>query len=197
VRNKRRAKGAARRTASAIDDEQHLVAALELVSRSVTRSNAANAQKRSCVNLFDGGTVATNGQWIEITAKPVKVSNSQSLFVSPSLVSGLYTRTRTKTADGSTSQPRRWRSLSACAVLTPADGSADIVAPPLDLRNASVWGCGNQANGWGVVLESRIQTQWQTISECTVLVDGAAGTEVAAAVSWTARRSLRARMPPR
>jgi hypothetical protein len=130
----------------------------------------------SCVDLFSGASVATDGQWIEIMSKPLKLSNSQSLFVSPSLVSGLYTRTRTKTTDGSTSTATAGGAVYLRAVLTPSAGGADIVAAPLSLCTASVFGCSQQSNAWGVVLDSRIQTLTQSLSECTVLVDNVGGT---------------------
>lgn len=58
----------------------------------------------SCVNLFTGSGVAIDADgFVEIMNATVKLSNSQSLFVSPSLVTGLYTQTRTKTSTGSTS----------------------------------------------------------------------------------------------
>jgi len=132
----------------------------------------------SCVDLWTGATVASNGQWIEIMAKPVKLSNSQSLFVSPSLVSGLYTRTRTKTQDGSTSTAQAMGAVYLRAVLTPTGGGADIVAAPLNLCNTSLFGCADPGGNtnWGVVLDSRIQTLTQDITACTVLVDGVGGT---------------------
>jgi hypothetical protein len=61
------------------------------------------------------------------------------------------------------------------AVLTPADGGADIVAAPLNLCTANILGCSQQSGLWGVVLDSRIQSLTQELSECTVLVDGVAG----------------------
>ncbi len=131
----------------------------------------------SCVDLFTGAAVSVvGGTWIEIMSKPVKLSNSQSLFVSPSLVSGLYTRTRTKTQDGSTSIAQAMGAVYMRAVLIPADGGDDIVAAPLNLCNANIFGCSQQSGFWGVVLDSRIQTLTQDITACTVLVAGVAGT---------------------
>jgi hypothetical protein len=43
----------------------------------------------TCTDLFSGATATVDGNWIQIMSKPVKLSNSQSLFVSPSLVTGL------------------------------------------------------------------------------------------------------------
>ncbi len=99
-----------------------------------TDSNEGIQLPASCVDLFTGAAVpVVGGTWIEIMTKPVKLSNSQSLFVSPSLVSGLYTRTRTKTQTGSTSTAQAMGAVYMRAVLTPASGGDDIVAAPLNL----------------------------------------------------------------
>ena len=130
----------------------------------------------SCVDWFSGATVDTTGAWIEIMAKPMKLSNSQSIFVSPSLVTGLYTQTRTKTTTGGTSTAQAMGAVYMRAVLIPAGGGDPIVAAPLSLCSTDVFGCQNVDNEWGVVLDSRIQTLSQSISDCTVLVEGVAGT---------------------
>jgi hypothetical protein len=130
----------------------------------------------TCTDLFSVATATVDGNWIQIMSKPVKLSNSQSLFVSPSLVTGLYTQTRTKTRTTETSMAQAMGAVYLRAVLTPASGGADIVAAPLNLCSASVFGCSEQAGSWGVVLDSRIQTLTQSISECTVLVDDLTGT---------------------
>jgi hypothetical protein len=143
---------------------------------SATQNDAGVQIPSSCVDLYSGAQVAQNGAWIEIMNKPVKLSNSQSLFVSPSLVSGLYTRTRTKTQDGSTSTAQAEGAVYLRAVLTPAAGGNDIVAAPLNLCSASVFGCSEQSSQWGVILDSRIQSLTQDITACTVLVDTLSGT---------------------
>src|ERR1051326_318472 len=52
----------------------------------------------SCVDLFTGDAVAVDPDaFVTLMQKTVKVSGSQSLFVTPSLVTGLYTRTQTST----------------------------------------------------------------------------------------------------
>ncbi len=106
----------------------------------------------------------------------MKLSNSQSLFVSPSLVTGLYTQTRTKTNDGGTSTAQAIGAVYLRAVLIPDGGGDPIVAAPLNLCSASVFGCNAINNQWGVVLDSRIQTLSQSITDCTVLVSGVSGT---------------------
>jgi hypothetical protein len=137
-----------------------------------TNNDASFQLPASCTDIYTGATVDTTGGWINIMSKSVKLSNSQSLFVSPSLVSGLYTRTRTKTSDGSTSTAQAEGAVYLRAVLTPADGGDDIIAAPLNLCAQSVFGCSNAPGSWGVILDSRIQTLTQDITACTVLIDG-------------------------
>ena len=128
----------------------------------------------SCVDLFTGDAVPVeNGVWIEIMSKQVKLSNSQSLFISPSLVSGLYTRTRTKTQAGSTSTAQAMGAVYMRAALIPAAGGDPIIPSPLNLCTEGILGCSSQSGYWGVVLDSRIQTLTQDITQCTVL--GVAG----------------------
>jgi hypothetical protein len=141
-----------------------------------TASTEGIALPSSCVDLFTGDAVPVmGGTWIEIASKPVKLSNSQSLFVSPSLVSGLYTQTRTKTSTGSTSTAQAEGAVYMRAVLIDAEGK-EIVAEPLARCSASILGCTHNSNYWGVVLDSRIQTLTQDITACTVLIDGSTGT---------------------
>lgn len=132
----------------------------------------------SCVDLWTGASVATRNEWIEIMSTPVKLSNSQSLFVSPSLVSGLYTQTRTKTSPGTTSTAQAMGAVYLRAVLTPAGRGDDIVGAPLNVCSASIFGCADPTGRaqWGVVLDSRIQSISQDLSACTVLVGTTAGT---------------------
>jgi hypothetical protein len=126
----------------------------------------------SCVDLFTGATVQPEGVWVTIMSSQLKLSNSQSVFVSPSLVTGLYTQTRTKTSTDSTSTAQAMGGVYLRAVLTPANGGPDIVGAPLSLCDATVLGCVNVGGDWGVQLDTRIQTLTQSLSQCTVLVDG-------------------------
>ncbi len=140
------------------------------------------ALPESCVEMFSGTPVGAEGPWIPIMSKPMKLSNSQSLFVSPSLVSGLYTLTRTKTSpktetnDG-ISTAEAMGAVYMRAELVPEDGGAAIPAAPLDLCEAGILGCESLDGKWGVVLDSRIQTLSQQISECTVMVENPLGGE--------------------
>lgn len=123
----------------------------------------------SCVDLFTGATVATQNEWIPIMSKKLKLSNSQSIFLSPSLVSSLYTRTRTKTTTGSTSTAQAMGGVYLRAVLVPDAGGPEIVAAPISLCASGILGCvAPGGGGWGVELDTRIQTLTQELSACVI-----------------------------
>lgn len=133
----------------------------------------------SCIDLFSGAQLETTGGWVTIMDKQMKLSNSQSLFVSPSLVTGLYTQTRTKTSTGTTSTARAMGGVYMRALLIPADGSKPIIAAPINECGAldpAPLGCVQVADDWGVELDTRIQTLTQSLSECTVVAGDLTGT---------------------
>jgi hypothetical protein len=105
----------------------------------------------------------------------VKVSNSQSLFVTPSLVTGLYTSTKTKTSPGTTSSATAAGGVYLRAVLYDSAGHA-IIAEPIKSCDSSILGCYADANGnKGVALDTRTQTLTQDISNCLVTVGTLSG----------------------
>lgn len=131
----------------------------------------------TCVDLFTGASVATKNQWIKIMEKPMKLSNSQSVFVSPSLVTGLYTRTRTKTLTGGTSTAVAEGAVYLRAVMVPVGGSGEIVAAPISECNPAIFGCVEPQSGkWGVTLDARVQSLTQELSACVVDVTSIPGT---------------------
>src|SRR6478736_6464529 len=74
------------------------------VGCTVSNQTTIGTAPMSCHDIFSGNSVAvTPDNFATIMTTPMKVSASQSLFVSPSLVTGLYTNTQTKTHTGSTS----------------------------------------------------------------------------------------------
>ncbi len=128
-----------------------------------------------CTDLYSGADVATANQWIPIMSKKMKLSNSQSVFVSPSLVSGLYTRTRTVTKTGETSTASAMGAVYMRAVLEDESGNLVQVAAPIaqcaptDLDPTPAFGCVNLQSGkWGVTLDSRVQTLTQALSACVI-----------------------------
>ena len=133
----------------------------------------------SCVDIWSGATVTpTPDNFIQIMSTSIKVSNSQSLFVTPSLVTGLYTNTAVKShtsgGTGSTSTAVAMGGVYLRAVLYDESGNM-IVAYPLQNCAPDIVGCvmvPGTGGGYGVVLDSRIQTLSQTLSGCTVSITG-------------------------
>jgi hypothetical protein len=106
----------------------------------------------------------------------VKVSNSQSLFVTPSLVTGLYTNTKTRTSPGTTSSATASGGVYLRAVLYDSQGNV-ILAEPIKSCDTGILGCYADANGLkGVVFDSRVQTLTQSLSNCVVNLGISTGT---------------------
>ncbi|MFP5209931.1 MAG: hypothetical protein ACLGRW_11645 [Acidobacteriota bacterium] len=145
-------------------------------------SDTGVASVNSCTDLFSGAEVTeTPDHFIQVMSSTIKVSNSQSLFVTPSLVTGLYTNTAVKNhtsgGTGSTSTAVAMGGVYLRAVLYDSDGNM-IVAYPINECSGDILGCqlvpstGGTGSGYGVVLDSRIQTLSQTLSGCTVSTGG-------------------------
>jgi len=150
-----------------------------------TVSNATSsdiaAAPMTCKDVWSGNSVAvTPDNFVTIMSVPMKVSNSQSLFATPSLVTGLYTNTLVKTKPGSSSTATAAGGVYMRAVLsTDADGLNIVqIADPVGMCTNDILGCQQTSNGsFGVVLDSRVQTLTQTLSDCVVnvTVGGIAG----------------------
>lgn len=134
----------------------------------------------TCHDIFSGASVdVTPDNFAEIMKTTVKVSNSQSLFVSPSLVTGLYTNTKTRTSTNSTSTATAMGGVYLRAVLKDESGNVVAVGYPAAVCTDEILGCYTDLKGnKGVVLDSRVQTLTQSLSNCVVnvTVDGVAGT---------------------
>lgn len=152
-----------------------------------TLSTTANTSGLSaptlCTDVYSGATTATYADdFIQIMHPTIKVSNSQSLFVTPSLVTGLYTNTAVKTRTGTSSTAVASGGVYLRAVLRDPDTNA-VVATAYPIENCSdlILGCvtgtsGGSGSFWGVVLDSRVQTLSQTLSSCVATVNGVNGT---------------------
>jgi hypothetical protein len=128
---------------------------------------------QSCHDIFSGAAVdVTPDNFARIMKSTVKLSNSQSLFVTPSLVTGLYTSTKTKSSPaGGASTAVAQGGVYLRAVLYDSNENA-ILAEPIKRCDNSILGCYADANGAkGVVLDSRVQTLSQDISACIVNVN--------------------------
>jgi hypothetical protein len=96
----------------------------------------------TCHDIFSGASVAvTPDNFAPVMDATVKVSNTESLFVSTSMVTGVYTSTTTKTKTGSTSTATATGGVYERAVLL--DGPRNVVATafPVAECTAMVLGC--------------------------------------------------------
>ena len=141
-------------------------------------SNIGDPVPIDCHDIFSGASVnVTPDNFAQIMKTTVKVSNSQSLFVSPSLVTGLYTNTRVKTTTGSTSTATAMGSVYLRAVLKDSAGNVVKIAYPVAVCTDDILGCQADSNkNYGVILDSRVQTLSQSLSECVVNVGTTTGT---------------------
>ena len=131
-----------------------------------------------CHDIFTGNPVVVDpDNFAEIMKTTVKVSNSQSLFVSPSLVTGLFTSTKTKTTTGSTSTVTAMGSVYMRGVLKDSSNNVVAIGYPVAICTDDILGCQNNGSGkFGVVLDSRVQTLSQSLSDCVVNVGTTTGT---------------------
>jgi len=141
-------------------------------------TNIGDTLPVTCHDIFSGASVpVTPDNFVQIMSTTMKVSNSQSIFVTPSLVTGLYTNTKTKTSSGGSSTATAEGAVFLRVVLRdPNTGAVVQVADPIADCNDQILGCVMDTNGsYGVVLDSRVQTLSQTLSTCVVTVTGTAG----------------------
>ena len=140
-------------------------------------SNIGDTVPVSCHDLFYGTAVdVTADNFATIMSSSIKVSNSQSLFVSPSLVTGLYTQTKTKTSTGTTSTAVAEGGVFLRAVVTNLATGAVQVGFPVAACSSGILGCQSVGADYGVVLDTRVQSLTQSISNCIVTVGTTTGT---------------------
>jgi hypothetical protein len=140
-------------------------------------STIGDTVPQTCHDIFTGAAVpVTADNFATIMASTIKVSNSQSLFISPSLVAGLYTQTKTKTSPGTTSTATAEGGVFLRAIVTNQATGAVTVGWPVAACTADILGCHADNNGtFGVTLDTRVQTLTQSISDCIVTVGTTTG----------------------
>ncbi len=144
----------------------------------ISNSSTLGDPAMTCHDVFSGTPVEpTADHFVPFMTTTVKVSNSQSLFVTPSLVTGLYTSTKVKSSPGGgASSATAMGGVYVRAVLYDASGKA-IIAEPIKSCETDVLGCYADAQGnKGVVFDSRVQTLTQDITNCVVNVGIVTGT---------------------
>ena len=142
-------------------------------------SNIGDTLPATCHDIFTGASVpVTPDNFATIMKSTIKTSASQSLFVSPSLVTGLYTQTKTKSSPGSgPSTAVAEGGVFLRAIVTNQATGQTQIAYPVAVCNTDILGCHADANGtFGVTLDSRVQSLTQEISACIVTVGDTTGT---------------------
>jgi len=140
----------------------------------------------TCGDIFTGAPkLVTADNYVEVMGSTVKVSNSQSLFANASLVTGLYTNTLVTTRPSKTSGGTNTSTATAtggvylrAALLDAPNGNVIAYGYPAAACNSAVLGCSGTGADSGVILDSRVQTLTQSLSDCVVnvTVSGVAGT---------------------
>jgi hypothetical protein len=143
-----------------------------------TQTTIGDTVPQTCHDIFSGAAVpVTADNFASIMTSTIKVSNSQSLFVSPSLVAGLYTQTKTRTSPGTTSTAVASGGVFLRAIVTNKSTGAVTIGWPVAACTADILGCHADVNGnYGVTLDTRVQTLTQDISNCIVTVGLSSGT---------------------
>jgi hypothetical protein len=144
-----------------------------------TATNIGDTVPQTCHDIFSGAAVpVTADNFATIMKSTIKTSNSQSLFVSPSLVTGLYTQTKTKSSPGSgPSKAVAEGGVYLRAIVTNQATGKVQVAYPVAACTSDILGCYADANGtFGVTLDTRVQSLSQEISACIVTVGDLTGT---------------------
>ena len=138
-------------------------------------STIGDTVPQTCHDIFSGVSVdVTADNFATIMSSTIKVSNSQSLFVSPSLVAGLYTQTKTKSSPGGgTSTAIAAGGVFLRAIVTNQATGVVTVGYPVAVCATDILGCHADANGtFGVTLDARVQQLSQDISACVVSTGG-------------------------
>jgi len=140
-----------------------------------TQTTIGATLPQSCHDIFSGTAVdVTPDNFATVMSSTIKLSNSQSLFVTPSLVTGLYTQTTTKSSPGGgASKAVAEGGVYVRAIIT-NQATGDVqVAYPVAACKPGILGCysptGSGPN-YGVIFDQRIQSLTQDISQCVVNV---------------------------
>jgi hypothetical protein len=148
-------------------------------------SISATGTAPTCTDIFSGAAKpVTADNYVEVMGSTVKISNSQSLFANASLVTGLYTNTQVSTKPSKTSGGTNTSTATATggvylrAVLLDGPGGNPVMyGYPASVCDGTILGCSGSGPTSGVILDARVQTLTQALSDCVVnvTVGGIAG----------------------
>jgi len=131
----------------------------------------------TCKDIFTEAAVpVTADNFVTVMSSTIKTSNSQSLFVSPSIVTGLYTQTKTRTSPGTASTAVAEGGVYLRAIVTNKATGVVQIGYPVAACATDILGCQSVGGKFGVILNNRVQSLTQELSACVVDVAGTAGT---------------------
>jgi hypothetical protein len=121
------------------------------VAQSSKATAAINTVSVSCPSNSTTATTSCSTGWTNVMKSTIKTSNIADLFVSPSLVTGLYTSTQVKgNGTGSTSSATAMGTVEVRVVLDPVfDSNGNVVSGTFGQPDKT---------GSGVIFDQRIQT---------------------------------------
>ena len=134
-----------------------------IYSGSAVCASSSSGLTPSIPTCTDG---ASNGTWFTVMNTSVKTSTTTDLFISPSLVTGLYTETQVKGSSSGTSQTSAATGSVAVRVLIDCSncampGTAQPGPGPATYAAAAQ----PDPNGTGVVFDARIQQLTATLGQ--------------------------------
>src|SRR5215469_5850339 len=136
--------------------------AVGIYSGSAVCASSASGLTPSIPTCID--SAANNGLWFTVMNASVKTSTTTDLFISPSLVTGLYTETQVKGSSSGTSQTSAATGSVAVRVLI----DCSMCATPGTAQSGSATytaAAQPDPNGTGVVFDARIQQLTATLGQ--------------------------------
>jgi hypothetical protein len=134
-----------------------------------------------------------NGQWFTVMNSSLRTSNTTDLFISPSLVTGLYTDTQVK-GNSTTSQTAAATGSVAVRVLIDCTNCAAVGAPQAALAVFTTAGQPDPL-GTGIVFDARIQQLSATLgsvitTDCIAAVNTCTPEQIDLILSTTSAHSF-------
>jgi hypothetical protein len=105
---------------------------------------------------------SNNGMWFTVMNASIKTSTNKTLFVTPSLVTGVYTNTSVKGGSSGTSQTATAVASVAVRVLLDCSNCVGVGEPQAIAANFTAAGYPDAA-GSGIVFDARIQQMTATL----------------------------------
>jgi hypothetical protein len=139
-------------------------------------------------------SAANNGLWFTVMNASVKTSTTTDLFISPSLVTGLYTETQVKGSSSGTSQTSAATGSVAVRVLIDCSTCATPGTAQSGLPATYTAAAQPDPNGTGVVFDARIQqltaTLGQVITSACLTANNCTNEQIDLVLSTTSAHSF-------